>query len=184
MIIRPAHKEEAQQIAELLNLTMLEITYQFIGEEDSVKANDFLAYFIAREDNQYSYQNIFVAEEEGTLVGQISLYDGAYLHQLRQPIWDKIKSDRNIDYWAEDETQAGEIYLDTIAVSPLVQGKGIGKQLLQFAIDEYVEKQNKVIGLLVDNDNPNAKRLYERMGFRVVKEKKIFGKIMEHMQYA
>lgn len=184
MIIRPAQKEDAVQIAELMNLAMLEITYQFIGEEDLAKANAFLAHFIAIENNQYSYQNIFVAEEDGVMLGQISLYNGAELKKLRQPIWDKIKADRNVDYWAEDETQTGEIYLDTIAVSPLAQGKGIGKQLLQFAIEEFVTKQNKVIGLLVDKDNPNAKRLYEKVGFKVVNDIHIFGKEMEHMQYA
>lgn len=184
MIIRPAHKEEAHQIAELMNLAMLEITYQFMGEEDLAKANTFLAHFITQENNQYSYENIFVAEEDNVLLGQISLYDGAKLHELRKPIWDKIKADRNVEYWAEDETQSGEIYLDTLAVSQLAQGKGIGKKLLQFAIDEYVTRQGKILGLLVDNDNPDAKRLYERVGFKVVDEIQIFGKTMEHMQYA
>lgn len=184
MRIRPASKSDAVQIAELMNLAMLEITQQFIGEEDHSKANDFLAHFIALEKNQYSYENIFVAEVDDIILGQISLYDGALLHAIRKPIWDKIKLDHGIDYWAEDETQAGEIYLDTIGVSPLAQGKGIGKKLLQFAIEEFVIKQQKVLGLLVDKDNPNAKRLYEKVGFKVVNEVHIFGKTMEHLQYA
>ncbi|MCA5006615.1 GNAT family N-acetyltransferase [Sphingobacterium bovistauri] len=184
MHIRPARKSEALQIAELINLAMLEITYQFIGEENVDKANEFLAHFIAQENNQYSYENIYIAEEDGLILGQISMYDGGKLKELRQPIWDKIKVDRGIDYWSEDETQAGEIYIDTFAVSPLTQGKGIGKQLLQYAIDDIVMKQHKVLGLLVDNDNPDAKRLYERIGFKVVNEVNIFGKNMEHLQYA
>ena len=76
------------------------------------------------------------------------------------------------------------MYIDTLAVSPNTQGKGIGKQLIQYAIDEVVVKQKKVLGLLVDKDNPAAKRLYERIGFKVVKDIRIFGKVMEHMQYA
>ena len=184
MHIRPAQKSDAQAIAELINLAMLEITYQFIGEENREKANAFLAYFVAKENNQYSYENIFVAEDQGKIIGQISIYDGAKLQELRQPIWDKIKADRGIDYWAEDETQAGEMYIDTFAVCPTMQGKGIGKLLLQFAIAEHVEKQHKVLGLLVEKDNPNAKRLYEIMGFKVVNDIHIFGKDMEHLQYA
>lgn len=184
MIIRPALQSEAFKIAELMNLAMLKITYQFIGEDDLQKANAFLAHFIAQENNQYSYQNIFVVEENDAILGQISMYDGGRLKELRQPIWDKIKADLGEDYWAEDETQAGEIYIDTFAVSPLAQGKGIGKQLLQYAIDEVVVKQKKVLGLLVDKENPDAKRLYERIGFKVVSDIRIFGKVMEHMQYA
>lgn len=184
MIIRPALKFEADKIAKLMNLAMLEITYQFIGEENIEKANAFLAHFVAQENNQYSYQNIYVAEENNEILGQISIYDGAKLQELRQPIWDKIKADRDVDYWAENETEAGEMYIDTLAVSPNTQGKGIGKQLIQYAIDEVVVKQKKVLGLLVDKDNPAAKRLYERIGFKVVKDIRIFGKVMEHMQYA
>jgi ribosomal protein S18 acetylase RimI-like enzyme len=185
MFIRPAKKTEATQIAELINLAMLEITYQFIGEENRDKANAFLAHFVAQENNQYSYQNIFVAtEENGSIIGQISIYDGAKLHALRQPILDKIKADRGVEYWAEDETQAGEFYIDTFAVSPIAQGKGVGKQLLQYAIEEIAHKQRQILGLLVDKDNPNAKRLYERIGFKVVNDIHIFGKDMEHMQYA
>src|SRR5690606_10426238 len=101
MIIRSAQKLEAKQIAELMNLAMLEITYQFIAEENSEKANDFLAYFIAQEDNQYSYQNIFVAEENDQIVGQISLYDGADLHRLRKPIWrsEERRVGKESRYW-------------------------------------------------------------------------------------
>ena len=183
MTIRSAQISDAPYIAELMNLAMLEITYQFIDEENTEKANTFLAHFIAKENNQYSYENIFVVEDDGKVIGQISMYDGAKLQELRQPIWNKIKAERHVDYWAEDETQAGEIYIDTFAVSPLAQGKGIGKQLLQYAIDEIVHKQQKTLGLLVDKDNPDAKRLYERIGFSVVNEIFIFGKTMEHMQY-
>ena len=184
MVIRPALQSEAFKIAELMNLAMLKITYQFIGEDDLQKANAFLAHFIAKEKNQYSYQNIFVVEENNVILGQISMYDGGKLKELRQPIWDKIKDDCGEDYWAEDETQAGEIYIDTFAVSSNAQGKGIGKQLLQYAIHEVVVKQKKVLGLLVDKENPDAKRLYERIGFKVVNDIHIFGKEMEHMQYA
>ena len=97
MTIRTAEKQEALQIAELMNLAMLEITYQFIGEENTTKANEFLAHFVAQENNQYSYENIYVAVEEEIILGQISLYDGAKLHELRQPIWDKIKCDRRVN---------------------------------------------------------------------------------------
>jgi len=58
----------------------------------------------------------------------------------------------------------------------------LGTKLLQFLIQEYVEKQGLTLGLLVDNDNPNAKRLYEKIGFRVVGEKTLVGHAMEHLQ--
>ena len=184
MIIRPAKASEAHIIAKLINLAMLEITFQFIGKEDKQEADNFIAKFVAQENNQYSYQNIYVLEENNQILGQISIYDGALLHALRKPILKDILNSYGIDYTPADETQAGEIYIDTFAVHPSTQGKGYGKKLLDFAIDKFVKEETKVLGLLVDNDNPNAKRLYERLGFKVVNEIEIFGKKMEHMQYA
>ena len=183
MIIRKAQKEDAPQIAKLMILAMTEIVYQFIGREDYEEGVLFLTKLIEREGNQYSYTNSFVAQENGNVIGQISLYPGEQLASLRQPVLDLIKTEYNLDYFPEDETEAGEIYLDTIAVNPNIQGRGIGKQLIQHIIEEYVTKNQQIVGLLVDKDNPNAKRLYERIGFQKVKDKIVFGKEMEHMQY-
>ena len=184
MYIRPATQEDAIIIAKLINLAMIEITYQFIGKEDENEANDFIAHFVRQNNNQYSYENIYVIASDKEIIGQICLYDGGKLQALRKPILDKIKQDFKINYQAADETQAGEIYIDTFAVLPNYQGQGIGKKLLEFAIDKVVKQDRKTLGLLVDNDNPAAKRLYERLGFNVVNEVEIFGKKMEHMQYA
>lgn len=184
MIIRPALPSDAPQLAKLINMAMLEITYQFIGKEDAEEADLFMESLVRQKGNQYSYENIFVLQERDDILGQICIYDGARCTELRQKVWAKIKADYGRDYFAEKETEAGEMYLDTFAVLPSTRGRGLGKQLLNFAIVHFVEKQNKTLGLLVDKDNPNAKKLYLNMGFKVIEDKFIFGKEMEHMQYA
>ena len=83
----------------------------------------------------------------------------------------------------EDETQAGEYYIDCVGVNPNQQGKGIGSKIFQFLIDEYVYRRKETLGLLVDRDNPNAKRLYLKLGFEVVGEKTLVGKRLEHLQF-
>lgn len=183
MIIRPATAQDAERIAKLINMAMLEITFQFIGKADEQEANHFLSQLVQEKNNQYSYQHIYVVQEGEEILGQICIYDGAKCNQLRQAVWDKIKKDYGINYYAESETEAGEMYIDSFAIHPSARGKGIGKLLLDFAIKHFVIEQQKVLGLLVDKDNPNAKRLYENIGFQVVKERAIFGKTMEHMQY-
>ena len=94
-----------------------------------------------------------------------------------------LKSNYNQIINPQDETQAGEIYIDTIAVSPDFQGKGIGSKILDYLIEEIAIKQNNVLGLLVDFENPNAKKLYEKKGFTVVGEKMLMNENHEHMQY-
>lgn len=184
MIIRPAHPSDAPQLAKLINMAMLEITYQFIGKEDKEEADAFIESLIREKNNQYSYEHIFVIQEFDNIIGHISIYDGEDFAKLRQNVWNKIEQIYGRKYSAEDETGAGEMYIDTFAICPSARGKGLGKKLLQFAIDHYVNQQKKVLGLLVDKDNPNAKKLYESIGFHVVEELEIFGKKMEHMQYA
>lgn len=184
MIIRPATPADAPQLAKLINMAMLEITYQFIGQENESEANSFIESLIREKNNQYSYENIFLLQELDEVIGHISIYDGANLQTLRNNVWAKIKEKYGHDYTAEDETSSGEMYIDTFAIAPSQRGKGLAQELLQFAINHFVIKQHKVLGLLVDNDNPNAKKLYLKMGFKVVEQRNIFGKLMEHMQYA
>ena len=122
-------------------------------------------------------------ENKEGIVAVACLYDGEKLHQLRQPIANYIKQHFGKDFNPEDETQAGEIYIDCVGVNPDQQGKGIGSKLIDFLIDEYVKKQNQTLGLLVDNDNPKAEKLYEKLGFTAVGQKTLVGKILKHMQY-
>jgi len=182
MIIRNAKTEDSKAIATYLMLAMKDIVYQFIGENNYEIAHQFLVNLINKKANQYSYENCWVVEIENEAVAVAVIYDGAKLHELRAPVAKEIKSMFNRDFNPEDETEAGEYYIDSIGVSPLQQGKGIGSKLFQFLIDEYVNKQNVTLGLLVDKDNPNAKKLYLKLGFEVVGEKILTGKVMEHLQ--
>jgi len=91
MIIRPATPEDSPQIAALINMAMLEITYQFIGKEDQEEANRFINDLVKEKNNQYSYQNIFVLQEGDEILGQISIYDGARCEELREAVWHQIE---------------------------------------------------------------------------------------------
>jgi len=182
MIIRKATFEDSEFIAQYLLLAMEEIIYKFIGERDPKTAYYFLLHFVETENNQYSYQNCFVAEEENEITGAVSVYDGAKLQELRKPVVDYVRLNFNPDFSPENETQSGEFYIDSLGVSPNHQGKGIGSKMLQFLIDEYVTKNNLSLGLLVEEENPNAKKLYLKLGFKVVGTKTLVGKTLEHLQ--
>jgi hypothetical protein len=45
-----------------------------------------------------------------------------------------------------------------------------------------VSKQHQTLGLLVEEGNLNAKRLYLKLGFQSAGKKVVFGKHMEHLQ--
>ena len=182
IIVRKATPDDSEVIASCLFLAMEDIVRKFIGEEDSKKARDFMLYFVKKDSNQYSYQNCWVAEENMKVVAAVNIYNGALLSELRQPVVEYLKANFNRDFDYEDETQAGEFYLDALGVHPVHQGKGVGTTLLRFVIDEFVNKHRQTLGLLVDETNPSAKRLYLRLGFECVGKRVLFGKMMEHLQ--
>jgi ribosomal protein S18 acetylase RimI-like enzyme len=182
MTIRKAEVSDAEIIAGYLMLAMEDIIYEFIGQTDPEKASDFLLHFVKSENNQYSYQNCFVLEEDHQVIAAINIYEGAQLEQLRAPISHYIKAKFLKDFYPEDETQAGEYYIDSFGVNPDHQGKGIGAKMLQYIITTYVHQNKETLGLLVDEKNPNAQRLYLKLGFEPVGEKILVGKRMLHLQ--
>lgn len=66
-----------------------------------------------------------------------------------------------------------EIHLESIAVSSSEQGKGIGSKLIQATIDHAISKGFSQIKLEVIETNQEARKLYEKIGFKEFKVQKI-----------
>ena len=81
----------------------------------------------------------------------------------------------------EDETQAGELYLDSLAVQPDYRRQGIARALLLATKERAGQYGLPHVGLLVDTDNPNGEALYSSVGFQYVGEKRWGGHFMKHM---
>ncbi len=182
MIVRKATQDDAQDVASLILLAMRDIVYRFIGDESDKKANAFMKRLVGSVGNQYSWENCWVMVIDEEIVAAACVYNGADLYRLRLPVLNELKRMFDSGFVPEDETQEGEYYIDSIGVAPYHQGKGIGSKLVRFLIGEYVTKQKYVLGLLVDQDNPDAKKLYLRLGFETVGGKMLTAKPMEHMQ--
>ncbi|GET44986.1 GNAT family N-acetyltransferase [Capnocytophaga felis] len=180
-MIRFAIKNDADFVAPLMFQAMEEIVFKLIGKEDKIEAISFLKTLFLEERNQYSHKNTIVFEENNQVIGSLVFYDGANLHELREPVLTLSEQISGRKIFVEDETSEGEIYIDTVSVSP--QGKGIGSQLITF-LQEYVSK-NKLgkIGLLVDENNPKAERLYTRLGFVYVNNQPLAGGNYKHLVF-
>lgn len=139
---------------------------------------------VARDDTQYSYLNTLVADDGGTVIGICVSYDGALLHQLRQPFIDAALKEWGMDHSSiPDETQAGELYLDSLAVDPAYRGRGIAKLLLQASIQKSKRMNLPSTGLLVDVGNPRAEALYNKVGFKCAGTNSWGGHEMRHLVF-
>ncbi|RZK04951.1 MAG: GNAT family N-acetyltransferase, partial [Flavobacterium sp.] len=83
----------------------------------------------------------------------------------------------------ELESEAGEFYIDTLSVDPKFQGKGIGRNLIETVIEKAKSLGFKKVGLLVSTSNPNAKRLYEKIGFKAIGYKNLLDASHQHLVY-
>lgn len=136
----------------------------------------------ARQDAQYSFCNALIAEVDGVAAGAIIGYDGAKLQELRVPLLQLVKERQGRELNIENETSAGEFYLDSLAVLPEYRSCGIGRMLLCAARDKAFADGFERVGLLVDFNNPRAERLYTSLGFRRISPTKFLGLDMWHMQ--
>ena len=167
--IRQARPNEASRIADLIIMAMTEeLCLHFCGPHHDIR--DFhrvMTSLVSRPDTQYSYINTLVVAIEDNIVGICVSYDGGMLHSLRQPFIEAAKQEWGMDHSGiSDETQAGELYLDSLAVDPAYRGRGIASLLLRATIDKSRALGLPATGLLVDVGNPKAEALYNKVGFQ------------------
>ena len=183
-MIRPAKPSDADAVVPLIIQAMGKLANKLTHVEDDELINKIFTYFFKLQGNQYSYENTLVFEDEGKVLGSINAYDGAKLLELRKPFLAYLKAHFNgSDFNQGTETEAGEFYLDSISVHPSAQGKGIGKDLIKAGIDWGKKLGHDTIGLLVEEDNKNALRLYEKTGFTIQNEKQFIGGLYYHMVF-
>ena len=184
VLIKAAKREQAADIARLIMMAMTEeCCLYFCGEGYGM--TDFhrmMTVLVEREDSQYSYKNTLVAMDGDNIVGISVSYDGGLLHELRRAFIEAAKEHLGKDHSGmDDETQAGELYLDSLAVLPEYRRQGIARKLLLATKERASRMGLPCVGLLVDKDNPVGEALYASVGFRYVGDNRWGGHPMKHM---
>lgn len=187
MKIHDAKKEQASDIASLIMTAMTdECCLFFVGKGQTLDDfRDTMTRLVRMENSQYSYKNTVVAEEnDGRVVGVCVSYDGSRLRELRKSFIAAANTDFNRDFSGmDDETQAGELYIDSLAVLAGYRGRGIASALLRAAVEKARDMKLPAAGLLVDNGNPRAEKLYRSIGFEYVDDAEWGGHPMKHLQF-
>ena len=185
--IEQAQISQAPDIARLIMEAMNhECCLYFAGEKHGLLGfHGLMTDLVCRTDSQYSYLNTLVAlNAQREVIGVCTSYDGACLHRLRVAFVQGCLARFNRDFGnMDDETAAGELYVDSLAVDARYRGKGIAKTLLKATIEKAKQLQLPAVGLLVDKGNPKAERLYASVGFQYVDDNQWGGHAMRHLQH-
>lgn len=183
--IVPAKPEQASEIATLVMLAMNHDCCQnFCGNQHTLdEFHRMMTGLVNMDESQHSYRNTLVAmDNEGKIAGACVVYDGKDLKRLRKAFFQAARTHLDQDFEGMlDETGPEEYYIDSLAVKPEFQKRGIATLLLQAVIKRHGGQ--KPVGLLVDKGNPKAERLYNRVGFVHVDDSEWGGHAMRHLQY-
>lgn len=181
--IRVSEPSDKQYVSELLVQAMGSLASFFTSGSDYLEQISLFGKFFTKKNNQYSFENTIVFEEDGIIKGSSNGYDGSKLSELRKEFFSYIKKKYNVIFPSSlDETQEGEFYIDCVSVFDEYQRKGIGKQLIMSMLEKGRAMGFKKAGLLVDKDNINAISLYKKIGFKFIEEKIFMNEIYCHMQ--
>lgn len=126
--IRPAQPSDHKQVAPLIVQAMEDLAHTIANTTDTEKAIPLFAYFFQQPANQYSFKHTLVYTENDEVLGSITFYDGALLPSYRAPFLANISEKYKVENLEmDDETMAGEIYIDTLSVLPTNRARVLAK---------------------------------------------------------
>ena len=178
--LRAAREEDAPIVAMAVALAIgvEEALHDYCGEDYL----DVLTKLALAENTQYSWRYAIVAECDGVAVGAVVGYDGARLQELREGTFAILRREVGRIPNIDDETEAGEYYLDSVAVVPEFRGCGVGAALVNAFCERAFAEGAECVGLIVEEENDDAEKLYLSQGFTQVGERLFFGHQMHHLQ--
>lgn len=137
----------------------------------------------ADPDSMYSWSRSIIAEKDGKDIGCAVMYSGDEYPAIREYSWGKLWGEGNTDFIRQTalETLPGEYYIDSLAILPEYRGEGLGRLLLEAAIERGKTLGYGKMSLLVSVKKPRLKKYYETMGFTDDGEIEFFGYMYRRM---
>ena len=166
IVFRPARPTDAYTLAEL-SIMAGDGMYEFLLEE--MAPREMMAGLMARtmKDDKagFGWRHCFVADDRG-VVGMINAYPAAWLREEEQS---NLPPDRVRILDPIDQAQDWESFLiNGVAVRPQYRRQGVGKQLMDWAMEQAKAGGFSRVSANVWADNLAARALFEKQGFRLL----------------
>ncbi|GAU77970.1 GNAT family N-acetyltransferase [Fusibacter sp. 3D3] len=187
MIIRKAEKADCQEVVNLIKLAIEDMASVYTGYENETQVNETLNALYLKKRTRFSFQNIHVLHYQNNVAGQITAYPAAILPELNKGFeffYNPMAKDRKAQLEALLASREGfedEYYIDSLAVYEACRGLGFARHLINEIELIAASAGYKKLSLLVDPDNQNAERLYEKWAFKSDKRMVVLGHSYKHM---
>lgn len=185
-MIRKAKEKDIAQLVPLIMIILKDMELPLLEQLGEEKLSEMLNDACHIEGYRYDYRRAMVIVDENDVV-----YGAAFGYRYDEEkhiddVWNIVMNKYGYieeePLFSDKETLPGEWYLDTLVVSEQHRGHGAGEKLLDAAEILALDDGCHIIGLNVDESNPRAQKLYERIGYHEVQNITISGHQYHHMQ--
>lgn len=175
---RPANPADARLAGNLLFETFPRKATYIIGLGCEGRARKILADIFPIPDHRLSYEFTQMVIHDSKVIGAMVLFPGSEIGRLDRrlylPILKQYKFAETLKLIRRGfplifikETTRDEYFLSNLVVKRHYRNKGIGEKMLHHAEELAKEAGFSKISLIVDLENQNARRFYDRHGYQV-----------------
>ncbi|WP_295872347.1 N-acetyltransferase [uncultured Zhongshania sp.] len=192
MAIRIAQSSDSIQAGPLI-YSSGPVAFEYIfSRKHGPAIGDFLVAEFAHGATMFSHRHHHVYELEGDVVGSIASFDasshgGTFLANARAIFRHYglrgIVKGLIFELRLVKAPRKACLYLCHIAVREDCRGKGVAAQMINFMAAKARGGHYRYLSLDVAEQNSNALRLYEQMGFKVRVRNKSYNKILDNHLY-
>jgi ribosomal protein S18 acetylase RimI-like enzyme len=176
IVIREAKPdlEEGLVFAQLFD----EASEGFFKSMLGIKTYEIIANAFVKSNNEYSFEHVMMIEYKSKIVGMVSGYTYAEKKAFKKNILSQFTGGEKLRIMTF--SVVGNIlsrflgprgkkdyYLQSIAVSSEMRGKGLGQRLMKHSQEIAIKKGSKTLSLDVSSKNENAINSYKYFGMEI-----------------
>ena len=143
-----------------------------------IKTYEIIADAFVKSNNEYSFENAMMIEYNSKIVGMVSGYTYAEKEGFKKKILSQFPGGAKLRIMMFSVVGnvlsrflgprgKEDYYLQSIAVSSQMRGKGLGQRLLKHSGEMAINKGSKTLSLDVSSKNENAINSYKKFGMKV-----------------
>jgi len=143
-----------------------------------IKTYEIIADAFVKSNNEYSFENAMMIEYKSKIVGMVSGYTYAEKQGFKKNVLSEFPKGaklrimtfsivgRILSHFLGARGKA-DYYLQAIALSSEMRGKGLGQRLLKSSSEIAIKKGSKTLSLDVSSKNEKAINSYNKFGMEV-----------------